>query len=124
MPPERCAAHTQRSVLPLTYVANKDVDVDDSRITLLDGDRLLLCSDGLTGMLSDEEIRDYATTGSDLDEICRRLVDAANERGGQDNITVVLVDIGDPAHPGRKPHRARAHSTGRRYPWPVVMWLL
>jgi protein phosphatase len=121
--PEQAEAHPQRSVLTRALGADKDVDVDESRITMIDGDRLLLCSDGLTGMLSDEEIRDYATSGSDLDEICRRLVDAANERGGQDNVTVVLVDIGDAAHPGRKPHRART-KTGRRFPWRLLIWLL
>jgi len=121
--PEQAEAHPQRSVLTRALGADKDVDVDESRVTLIDGDRLLLCSDGLTGMLSDEEIRDFATSGSDLDEICRRLVDAANERGGQDNITVVVIDIGDPAHPGRKPPRARPQ-TGRRFPWRVAVWLL
>ena len=122
--PEQAEAHPQRSVLTRALGADKDVDVDESRITLIDGDRLVLCSDGLTGMLSDEEIRDYAMSGSDLDEICQQLVDAANERGGQDNITVVLVDIGDPSHPGRTPHRARAKKTGRRFPWRLVVWLL
>jgi serine/threonine protein phosphatase PrpC len=122
--PEQAEAHPQRSVLTRALGADKDVEVDESRVTLIDGDRLLLCSDGLTGMLSNEEIRDYATSGSDLDEICRRLVDAANERGGQDNITVVLIDVGDPAHPGRKPHRARAKKTGRRFPWRLVVWVL
>ncbi|HEV2685063.1 MAG TPA: Stp1/IreP family PP2C-type Ser/Thr phosphatase [Actinomycetota bacterium] len=121
--PEQAEAHPQRSVLTRALGADKEVDVDESRITLIDGDRLLLCSDGLTGTLSDEEIRDYATGGSDLDEICRRLVEAANERGGQDNITVVLIDISDAAHPGRKPHRARA-KTGRRFPWRLLVWLL
>ncbi|HLW17699.1 MAG TPA: Stp1/IreP family PP2C-type Ser/Thr phosphatase [Actinomycetota bacterium] len=122
--PEQAEAHPQRSVLTRALGADKDVDVDESRITLIDGDRLLLCSDGLTGMLSNDEIRDYATSGSDLDEICQRLVDAANERGGQDNITVVLIDIGDSAHPGRKPHRARPKKTGRRFPWRLVVWVL
>lgn len=123
--PEQAEAHPQRSVLTRALGADRDVDVDESRITLVDGDRLLLCSDGLTGMLGDDEIRDFATGGSDLDEICRRLVDAANERGGQDNITVVLVDVSDPAHPGRKPHRARPRGQqGRRFPWRLVIWLL
>ena len=122
--PEQAEAHPQRSVLTRALGADKEVDVDESRITLIDGDRLLLCSDGLTGMLGDDEIRDEVAAGADLDEICRRLVDAANERGGQDNITVVLIDISDPAHPGRKPHRARPSSGKRRFPWRLVVWLL
>ena len=75
-------------------------------------------------MLGNDEIRDEVAAGSDLDEICRRLIEAANERGGQDNITVVLIDISDPAHPGRKPHRARPGSGKRRFPWRLVIWLL
>ena len=122
--PEQAEAHPQRSVLTRALGADKEVDVDESRITLIDGDRLLLCSDGLTGMLGDDEIRDEVAAGADLAEICRRLVDAANERGGQDNITVVLIDISDPAHPGRKPHRARPSSGKRRFPWRLVVWLL
>ena len=122
--PEQAEAHPQRSVLTRALGADKEVDVDESRITLIDGDRLLLCSDGLTGMLGDDEIRDEVAAGADLAEICRRLVDAANERGGQDNITVVLIDISDPAHPGRKPHRARPGSGKRRFPWRLVIWLL
>jgi len=122
--PEQAEAHPQRSVLTRALGADKEVDVDESRITLIDGDRLLLCSDGLTGMLGDDEIRDEVAAGADLDEICRRLVDAANERGGQDNITVVLIDISDPAHPGRKPHRARPSSGKRRFPWRLMVWLL
>ena len=105
--------------------ADKEVDVDESRITMIDGDRLVLCSDGLTGMLSDDEIRDFVTAGSDLDEICRSLIDAANDRGGVDNITVVLIDVtGAPGSATRKPHRARGRTGGRRFPVRLVIWLL
>jgi serine/threonine protein phosphatase PrpC len=123
--PEQAEAHPQRSVLTRALGADRDVDVDESRITVMDGDRLLLCSDGLTGMLSNDEIRDYVSGGADLDEICRRLVDAANERGGLDNITVVLIDIaGAPGAAARKPHRARGRSGRRRFPVRLVIWLL
>jgi PPM family protein phosphatase len=118
--PEQAEAHPQRSVLTRALGADRDVDVDESRITVMDGDRLLLCSDGLTGMLSNDEIRDYVAGGADLDEICRRLVDAANERGGLDNITVVLIDVtGTPGAAARKPHRTRG-----RFPVRLVIWLL
>jgi protein phosphatase len=56
------------------------------------GDVLLLCSDGLTSMVADDEIiRVISESGDGLEEISRRLVAAANERGGEDNITVVLL---------------------------------
>jgi PPM family protein phosphatase len=123
--PEQAEAHPQRSVLTRALGSDRDVDVDESRITVIDGDRLLLCSDGLTGMLSNDEIRDYAASGADLDEICRRLVDAANERGGLDNITVVLIDVsGAPGAVARKPHRTRGRTGGRRFPIRLVIWLL
>lgn len=58
------------------------------------GDIYLLCSDGLSGMLGDEEILQIVTgCPSDLDKVCRDLVTRANEHGGEDNITVVLVRI-------------------------------
>jgi hypothetical protein len=76
-------------------------------------------------MLSNEEISEYVAGGSDLDEICRRLVDAANERGGLDNITVVLIDVtGAPGAITRRPHRARGRTGGRRFPVRLVIWLL
>lgn len=56
------------------------------------GDRLLLCTDGLTDMLDDLAIRRILTTNADPDAACRALVDEANDAGGHDNITVVVVD--------------------------------
>ena len=61
------------------------------RWDLADGDRLLLCTDGLTDQLSDSEIHALACQPKDADVICRELVRLANERGGEDNITVILV---------------------------------
>jgi serine/threonine protein phosphatase PrpC len=66
-------------------------------VTLLDlarGDRLLLCTDGLTGMLSDEEIQGYLQSNPNLNQVCRKLVDAANGAGGKDNITALVVTVG------------------------------
>lgn len=58
------------------------------------GDVLLLCSDGLSGVVRDEEIRDAVAEASDCVAVCEALVDLANERGGPDNITVVAARIG------------------------------
>ncbi len=60
-------------------------------IHLKGNSRLLLCSDGLSNMVSDEEIWKIAETSSDLKEMGMRLVSLANENGGKDNIAVVLV---------------------------------
>lgn len=59
------------------------------------GDVYLLCTDGLTAHLSDEDLRDALAGDDDSDRVATRLVDDANERGGSDNITVVVVRVGD-----------------------------
>ena len=56
------------------------------------GDRLLLCTDGLTDMLSDEGIAEVLSGEPDCQSVCEQLVSRANSAGGYDNITVVLVD--------------------------------
>ncbi|MDQ2979062.1 MAG: hypothetical protein M3R62_07560, partial [Acidobacteriota bacterium] len=57
------------------------------------GDRYLFCSDGLTTMLSDEEIRDVALGEDRPKALCERLIELSNAKGGVDNITVVVVSI-------------------------------
>lgn len=62
--------------------------------TVKPGDRILLCSDGLNGMVSDKKIAEIMNTGGLPQEICKMLVDAANDNGGKDNISVVVVEVG------------------------------
>src|SRR5579883_1847564 len=57
------------------------------------GDIYVLCSDGLSGMIADEDIREIASSTPDIRDACRRLIQRANERGGEDNITAVLIKI-------------------------------
>lgn len=61
---------------------------------LQESDRLLLCTDGLTNELTDEEIRDHLATGQEPQEACEELLQAALEQGGRDNITMILAKIG------------------------------
>ena len=63
-------------------------------VRLKNSDRLLLCSDGLTGMLTDKEIGRILKLAPEPDVACRALVDAANQAGGRDNVTVVIVVFG------------------------------
>ncbi len=67
--------------------------VDVTETEARDGDLFLLCSDGLTTMLSDQEIHERLVADASLEEICRRMVHDANARGGFDNVTVVLLQV-------------------------------
>ena len=74
---------------------------------------LLLCSDGLTGMVSDEEITSALSSQRSLEEIVRGLIDLANERGGVDNITAIVVEVKPdrPAESATKPTDASREKT-------------
>jgi serine/threonine protein phosphatase PrpC len=65
-----------------------------TRFTLRQGDRILLCSVGLSGKVKDDEMRDIIAAAPSVDAACAQLVDLANAHGGEDNITVVLAQMG------------------------------
>jgi protein phosphatase len=89
---ERAAGgHPQRHVLIRALGVRRTVEPDLLELTPDPGDVFVLCSDGLTGHVEDAEIGDLVTDAPDLDAACVRLVDLANRRGGEDNITVVLL---------------------------------
>jgi protein phosphatase len=69
---------------------NSAVKPEVHKHTVEPGDLLLLCTDGLTGMVPDDDIAAMLAEGTDLGQICQALVDEANRRGGKDNITVVV----------------------------------
>jgi protein phosphatase len=92
--PEEAEAHPQRSVITRALGTESDVDVDTFSVQTRPGDLFMLCSDGLTSMLTDEAILDIAERNrGDLARAGKALVDAANKAGGEDNITVVLFEI-------------------------------
>jgi serine/threonine protein phosphatase PrpC len=96
--------HPHRNVITRSLGTESDIDIDEQDIGLLDGDRLLLCSDGLTGMLTEAQIQAILEATPSTQETAERLVRAANRAGGVDNITVVVLDVaeGEPEadHPG------------------------
>ena len=67
------------------------VQVDLTYVPLVRGDTLLLCSDGLSGMIRDPEIREIMKVGSEAHELCRVLIERANQAGGHDNITAIIA---------------------------------
>jgi len=88
----------QRHVLLQAIGAEtSDLNIEVTTIALQAGDRLLLASDGLTGMIRDDRVREILSEKRDPDEAAQALVDAANAAGGQDNISVLLVDAGGTA---------------------------
>jgi protein phosphatase len=103
----------QRAELPKNVITRALGMQDKVEIDLLSdepkvGDVYLLCSDGLSGMLSDAQIRDIITSTDDVIEMCRRLIAGANENGGEDNITALVVRFDDQDDQPSLPFRATA----------------
>jgi serine/threonine protein phosphatase PrpC len=91
---EQAATHPQRSVITRAIGVEPGVEVDVMPpLELMPGDQILLCSDGLTGPVSDSLIADILKGESDGNIACQRLIDAANAGGGPDNITTVLLRV-------------------------------
>jgi protein phosphatase len=93
--PEEAVHHPQRSVITRAIGTDPDVDVDTFVVDAHLHDVFLLCSDGLTDMIGDEEIVSAMSGRSSLDEATRELVRLANRAGGEDNITVVAFELTD-----------------------------
>ena len=94
--PEEAVVHPQRSVITRALGTEADVDVDTFTVETRPGDVFLLCSDGLSSMISDGEILGLVRNADgDLEATLRSLIQAANTSGGDDNITVVAFEIAD-----------------------------
>ena len=91
---EEAQVHPQRSVITRAVGTDPDVDVDGFTIEAEEGDVFLICSDGLSDMVEDEEILELVHSNrDDLDKAVKSLVTAANRGGGEDNITAVAFRI-------------------------------
>lgn len=91
---EEAASHPQRHILTRTLGLSRFVNIDEIQIALEPEDRILLCSDGLNEMVSDDAIA-AAMDGGTVDDVAWKLIEMANEAGGVDNITVIVVDALD-----------------------------
>lgn len=97
---EEAVSHPQRSMITRALGTDPNVDVDIFSVEPRAGDLFLLCSDGLTSMVDDREIlRLVGEKRGDLDDLVKALIKAANKGGGEDNITVVAFEIGEPRDP-------------------------
>jgi len=95
---DEAKSHPLKNVVTRALGGAAHVSVDLIEVPVRSGDRFLLCSDGLTGMVPDEEIFARFRSDDGLEKTVRQLIDTANDRGGVDNITAILVEVaGDPA---------------------------
>lgn len=92
---EEAESHPQRSIITRALGPAPEVEIDSFTHAARDGDTYLLCSDGLTTMVSDARIEEIMRDSRTVDDAAGALVSEANSNGGRDNITVVLVRIGD-----------------------------
>lgn len=96
--PEEARRHPFRNVITQALGNGSDLDVVVREVAIHSGDVLLLCSDGLSGMVYDESLAHILMEAPGLEAAARRMVSMANENGGEDNITVVLIGFfPDPA---------------------------
>jgi protein phosphatase len=121
--PEQAEVHPQRSIITRALGIDPAVEVDVYPVELRPGDRILLCSDGLTTMVRPDEIARILARESDPERAAQALVDAANAAGGEDNVTALVVDAVEddsaPA-PSAAPEADAtgvAHRRGRRRGW-------
>jgi len=95
--PSEMESHPDKNVILRSLGVKPQVDADVSHIPIADGDMFLLCSDGLSGLVTDPEmlqiVQAGVLNGAGMREICQHLVDRANAYGGHDNITVQLFKV-------------------------------
>ena len=90
---DEAATHPKRNVITRAIGIRDEVEADTTIHAVKPGDLLLLCSDGLSGMLKDEEIGKILSRRSPLEQKASLLIEEANRRGGHDNISLILVEI-------------------------------
>jgi len=92
---EAAQRHPHRHVLTRALGVRRGVEPDLAELSLAAGDVFVLCTDGLTTHVKDEEIAELVESGADEQTAAKALIDLANERGGEDNVTVVIVRCTD-----------------------------
>jgi serine/threonine protein phosphatase PrpC len=119
---EEARFHPQRSVITRALGSDPDMVPDVYEIDAVPGDRLLLTSDGLTGMIPDDYIADLLSQDRDPEHAAAQLVEAANRAGGYDNITVIVIDLGDT--PARELAPAHGSANAGRRTAARLLWVV
>ncbi|HEY6045182.1 MAG TPA: hypothetical protein VIU65_01185, partial [Pyrinomonadaceae bacterium] len=96
MTPEQAANHPSKNVISRALGAEESVEVDMKTIDIEEGTSFLLCSDGITRHIPDQELRDLLRSGLALDAVCVEMKDRCYQRGAEDNLTAVVVQVGTP----------------------------
>jgi serine/threonine protein phosphatase PrpC len=95
MTPEQAANHPSKNVISRALGAEGVVEVDMKTMEVEDGTEFLLCTDGITRHVSDSELRQLLVLDDDLDSICKELKNRCYERGAEDNLSVIVVRVGN-----------------------------
>lgn len=96
MTPEQAANHPSKNVISRALGAEPTVEVDMKTIDVEDGTSFLLCSDGITRHLPDNELGDLLRSGRSLDALCAEMKQRCYQRGAEDNLTAIIVQVGTP----------------------------
>ena len=94
MTPEQAANHPSKNVISRALGAEQAVEVDMKTMEVEEGTEFLLCTDGITRHITDNELRQLLVLNNDLEEVCRELKRRCYERGAEDNLTVLVVRVG------------------------------
>jgi len=102
MTPEQAANHPSKNVISRALGAEQGVEVDMKTIEVEEGTEFLLCTDGITRHVSDNELRQLMVVSNSLDELCNELKQRCYDRGAEDNLTVVAVRVGEHLKAGER----------------------
>jgi serine/threonine protein phosphatase PrpC len=122
IPPDKVRTHTQRSILTKGLGLSLFVQPDITQVALQDGDRLVLCSDGVWSVVEDQEFALLAASASDMNDFSQDLIDLALERQSDDNLSVVAIhlqQLGPAESPAEQRRSWNLFSPIRRRVWPL-----
>lgn len=110
---EQAEKSPYKSIIVQAMGQSDRVNVALGRVAVRRGDVFLLCSDGISGKLSDDEMLRVLTEGPDQQTACKRLIELANERGGEDNSTVIIAEVTGDNLPHPTPDETVSHEFER-----------
>ena len=102
MTPEQAANHPSKNVISRALGAEQGVEVDMKVIEVEDGTEFLLCTDGITRHISDNELRQLMVVSNNLEDVCAELKRRCYDRGAEDNLTVIVVRVGQQLRAGER----------------------